>query len=79
MKQLGFYFGNRPSVSEHIVQLKKKFRCRLWVLRHLIKAGLNANDLLSMYKCFLLSLLDYGSVVFHPMLSKEQGNDLESL
>ena len=79
MKQLGFHFGARPTLSEHIEQMKMKFRGRLWLLRHLQKADVPTEDLVKMYKCFLLSILDYASVVYHPLLSGDQANQIEGL
>ena len=79
LKQLGFHSGTKPLVNEHVFQLKRKFRGRLWVLRHLQKAGLDTDHLLAMYKCFLRSLIDYAAVVIHPMLTAEQEKELESL
>ena len=67
LKQLGFTFSNRPSISAHIDAMSLKFRKRLWYLRHL------------MYKCFLLSVLDYASVVYGPMVNKDQEHKLEML
>ena len=79
LKQLGFHFGTRPNVATQVEYMKKKFRGRLWMLRHLQKAGLSEEDLVSMYKIFLLSVLDYGSVVYHSMVTKEQAGQLEGL
>ena len=79
LKQLGFYFGNKPNVRNHISHLKKKFRARLWILRHLQRASLSDDDLLAMYKCFILTVLDFSAVVYHSMLSREQSDELEGL
>ena len=59
--------------------LSSKFRRRLWYIRHLKAAGLNNKDMTAMYKCFLLSVIDYASVVYGPMLSDEQTYQLEML
>ena len=74
LKQFRFIFGRRPSVDPHI-----QFRKRLWYLRHLKSAGLSQDDLLSMYKCFLLSVMDYALVVYGPMLTQDQVSALERL
>ena len=79
LKLLGFYFGTNPGLDCHLSHLTKKFRRRLWIIRHLKKAGLPEDDLLAMYKCFLLSLLDYAAVVYHPLLSITQAKHLEDL
>ena len=69
LKQLGFVFGRRP----------KKFRCHLWFLRHFKGAGVEDKDLVALYKCFLVTILDYASVVYHPMMTKMQAANLEGL
>ena len=79
LKQLGFVFGNKPDVSDHIDYITSKFRKRLWFLRHLRQAGIPQNDLIALYKCFLVSILDYACVVYHPLLTKSQSHMLESL
>ena len=38
MKILGFYFDHKPSIGKHIEEIGKKFRRRLWFVRHLKKA-----------------------------------------
>lgn len=79
LKQLGLTFGQRPNVNMCIDDLLAKFRKRLWYIRHLRTAGLNKSDLTSMYKCFLLSVVDYASVVYGPMLNADQIHRLEML
>ena len=77
--QLGFIFGTRPNMDRNMDHLATKFRKRLWLLRHLKKAGIPQDDLLQMYKCFLLSVLDFGSVVYHSMVTNGQKHELERL
>ena len=79
LKQLGFIFNKKPTVDAHLEEMSLKFRKRIWYLRHLKTAGLPLNDLLAMYRCFLLSVLDYALVVYGPMLSKDQVKVLERL
>ena len=40
---------------------------------------MSCEDLLAMYKCFILPVLDYSAVVYHSMLTKEQSTSLEAL
>ena len=56
LKILGFHFGAQPNVNNQIEYITNKARRRFWVLRHLKAAGLTQDDLLLMYKCFVLSL-----------------------
>ena len=79
LKQLGFTFGQKPNMDEHCAAMALKFRRRLWYLRHLKSAGIPGEDLLAIYKCFLLSILDYAAVVYGCMISKEQAHGLEML
>ena len=79
LKQLGFFFGRKPTIDVQIEEMSLKFRKRLWYIRHLKAAGLPSEDLIAMYKCFLLSVLDYASVVYGPMISGEQAQQLERL
>ena len=79
LEQLGFTFSSRPTVDLHLEKTAKKFRSRLWFLRHLKKAGVSTEDLLHVYKCFLIPILDYASVVYHSLLTKQQSGGLERL
>ena len=79
LRQLGFGFGRKPTMDAHIEYISTKFRKRLWYLRHLKKAGVPADVLIILYKCFLVSILDYASVVYHPMLTGEQTAAIERL
>ena len=79
LKQLGFTFSARPTVDLHLDRTAKKFRARLWFIRHLKKAAVNKDDLLHVYKCFLLPIVDYASVVYHSLLTKQQAGELERL
>ena len=59
--------------------MRKKFRGRLWLLRHLQRVQVPKDDLLALYKSLLLSVLDYAAVVYHPLLKKTQADMLERL
>ena len=41
MKLLGFHFGESPGIEVHVVQLRHKFRRKIWIIYHLREAGLN--------------------------------------
>ena len=79
LKQLGFNFGEHPNLDAQVEHMRKKFRGRLWLLRHLQRAQVPKDDLLALYKSLLLSVLDYASVVYHLLLTKTQTNMLERL
>ena len=79
LKILGFWFGTRPNVSVHVEKLLKKFRSRLWALRHLKKSGMNTSDLLFVFTTVLRPILDFAAPTYHPLLSVGQSNDIEKL
>ena len=79
MKILGFNFSQLPTIEFHLQYMFKKFRKRLWLLRNLKKARADSKDLVDCYCCFLRSVLDYCTNVYHPMLSQGQTDTLEKL
>ena len=80
LKQLGgFVFSTKLGVGAHIEQTAKKFRKHLWFLRHLKKAMVSQEDLIRIYKTFLLPIVDYASVAYHSLLTKDQSSELEYL
>ena len=79
LKILGFYFGENPTVENHIDKLKTKFRKRLWILRNLRRAGTPQKDLLDAYTCFIRPTLDYCANVYHSMLTGNQAEQLEKM
>ena len=54
LKILGFVFGCRPGVSEHIEHLSEVFRKRVRILRHLRNAMLPKEDLARLYQILVL-------------------------
>ena len=40
---------------------------------------MDTDDLLHVYKCFLLPIIDYASVVYHPLLTATQSNEIVRL
>ena len=79
LKILGFHFNQDPTVNAQIEHIKSKARRRFWVIRHLKAAGMSSDDLLQMYKCYVLSVIDYSAVVYHSMITREQSAALEGL
>ena len=62
LKILGFYFGTKPDVSEHVKNLIRKYRTRSWSMVNLKKAGLSKDNLLALYKILVRPVLDYAFV-----------------
>ena len=78
LKVLGFMFGETPSVKYHIQNLIKKFHKSIWSISHLKKARLEDWTLVQVYTSMCRPLLEYASNVFHPMITKEDGEKLEA-
>ena len=52
---------------------------RVWTLRELANCGFSEEERLQVYKTMLRPVLEYSSIIYHPMLSEEQENHLEKL
>ena len=50
-----------------------------WVLRHLKLSGFNESELAMVYKTVVRPVLDYCCVVYHPLLTDEQDQQIERL
>lgn len=79
MKILGLHFSARPDVSAQVDAICKKFRGRIWYLRHLHHNGFSEEELLRVYKTTILPSHDYCSSVFHSSLTLSQSIVLERL
>ena len=51
----------------------------MWVLRHLKIAGFKEAELAVVYRTVIRPVLDYGAVVYHPMLNDEQDQAVERM
>ena len=79
LKLLGFVFGREPGVAQHVIEIKRKFRARFWSLIHLRRAGFKGWQLFKLYMVFVRSVIEYCSVIYHPMLTKGQSEEIERL
>ena len=79
MKILGVHFSSKPDMTAQVDAICKKFRSRIWTLRHLHHAGFMEMDLLKVYKATILPCHDYCSSVFHSSLTLTQSITLERL
>ena len=79
MKMLGFRFSSTPDMSAHVSEIKRKFRSRMWALRHLGHRGFSSDDLLRVYLSTIVPCHDYCSVVYHSSLTGQQSDALERL
>ena len=79
LKLVGFTFGSRPGAAAHLEAVRDKIRRRMWMVYNLREAGFKGRVLYRLYCCFLRSIIEYCSVVYHPMLTLEQEGELERL
>ena len=79
MKILGFNFSSEPHMDAQVESIKKKFRSRTWILRHLGHNGFSQNDLLKVYTTIILPIHDYCSNVYTSSLTAKQEAELERL
>jgi hypothetical protein len=79
VKILGFVFDETPTVRAQVDNIIRKTRRRFWVLRHLRGFGLSEDELVAVYKSSVRSVIEFTSVVYHAMLTKEQSRDIERL
>ena len=49
MVLLGFSFDSRPLVAAHLELIKRKFNIRIWLIRHLLAAGVSKLDVSKIY------------------------------
>ena len=79
LKLLGFIFGQEPNVSNHIEEIKRKFRARFWSIIHLRRSGFVGWDLFRFFIIFVRPIIEYCCVVYHPMLTVSQSHEIERL
>ena len=77
LKLLGFVFGTTPDASEHVKEIGRKFRGRFWSLIHLRRAGFRGHELMKLFNVFVRPVIEFCSVIYHPMLTQTQSNELE--
>ena len=79
LKVLGVHFSRNPDMAEQVNSICRKFRSRVWILRHLSHNGFSQEDLLKVYKSIILPTHDYCSNVYHSSLTLSQTVVLERL
>ena len=79
LKILGFVFGTRPNVQEHVRSVIKKFNARSWTIWNLKKVGLPTNDLLKIYFSLVRPVIEYAASAYHSLLTNEQSEEIERL
>ena len=79
MKILGVHFSSKPDMSAQVEAICRKFRSRIWTLRHLHHRGFSQEDLVRVYKSTILPCHDYCSNVYHSSLTLSQTIIIERL
>ena len=79
LRLLGFYFSGEPNASRHVQEIKKKFRARYWSLVHLRRANIKGQHLFRLYTLFVRPVIEFCSIVYHSLLTKQQDLELERL
>ena len=77
IKLLGVWITEDLTWQRNCQELCKKAYARVSMLTKLKYVGTSKDDLLTVYKLFIRSCLEYCSVVFHSSLTMEQTNMLE--
>ena len=76
---LGFRFGSRPTMAEHMSLVTKKYNARSWVVRHLKMAGVPSEDIVQVYAATVRASIEYASTVYHTMLTSSQSEEIERM
>ena len=77
LKILGFKFGSRPTVRDHVDFMLDKARKKLWTVRHLKKNGMESEDLIKIFNSVIRPTLEYACPTYHPMLNNEMTAEIE--
>ena len=79
MKILGFVFGTKPNVQEHLNYMYNKYNRALWSINHIKRAGLKLSVIVRVYCSMLRPIIEFCSPVYHSLLTNEQSQRIENL
>ena len=79
LKLVGFTFGSEPGPGAHIDSIADRYSRKKWMLHHLSEAGFKGQHLFKLYCCYIRSIIEYGSPVYHSLLNGAQELRLERL
>ena len=79
LKLVGFTFGKEPGAGAHVDSIVEKYMQKKWMLHHLSEAGFKGEVLFRLYCCYVRSMIEYCSPVYHPLLTVGQEQQLERL
>ena len=77
IKFLGITLDRDCSFESHVQNLRTSVRRRSWALTKLKRRGMNNEQLKKVYTSMIRPSIEYASVAWHSMLTKEQANVLE--
>ena len=77
IKFLGFTLDADCSIKTHVSNLCKKLRARSWALSRLRRNGMKQEDIVRVYTSIIRPVVEYAAAAWHPMLTREQTEDLE--
>ena len=78
-KILGLIVSNDLKWNEHVQQITKKARKRLYCLTQLKRANVGTKELLQFYITCIRPITEYASPVFHNSLTNYLSNELEAI
>ena len=78
-KILGVTFRNDLKWNDHVDLITSKAAKRLYLLRQLKRADVNAKDLIGLYCSCIRSVLEYACQVFHCSLTKYLCDEIERI
>ena len=70
MKLVGFTVGSSPGAGARVVALEEKCKRKKRMLYHLRDAGFRGPQLFKLYCCYVRSVFEYCSPVYHTMLTQ---------
>ena len=78
-KLLGVYFNNQLTWSDHVSYVVAKASKRIYSITQLTRSGANSKDIVTVYCSIVRPVLEYCCQVWHPGLTKQQSNNIESV
>lgn len=76
-KLLGVIFNSKLTWDDHIAYLLSRVSKRVFYILQLVRSGVAAADVITVYCSIIRSILEYACPVWHPALTARQSNDIE--
>ena len=78
-KLLGVYFNSDLTWTNHVSYIVSKASKRIYCIIQLVRAGVQHKDIITVYCSIIRSVLEYCCQIWHPGLTLQQSNELESI